>query len=319
MWKIKDVEINSPIVLAPMAGFTDLPFRKLCVEMGAGLVYTEMISAMAIHYNSNKTFKMLDIDSHEHPIAVQIFGGELDALIETVKYLNEIDCDIIDINMGCPVNKVLASNAGSKWLLDPQKSFLMMQEIVRVAKKPVTCKMRIGWDNQHKNYLEYALLMEKAGVAMLAVHGRTKSQMYSGNVDYQAIKEIKEHLHIPVVANGDIKSYKEAYEVLAFTKCDGVMIGRAALGNPYIFTKQIEISLEDKLQILYKLGQELVNYYKDEESAMHRLRAQSVMFIKGYTNANEFKVRFVNMNTLNDLLSIINDYLNYGKINKKEG
>ncbi|MDR0831638.1 MAG: tRNA dihydrouridine synthase DusB [Bacillales bacterium] len=319
MWKIKNIEINSPLVLAPMAGYTDLPFRKVYKEFKVGLVYTEMISAMAIHYNSSRTFKMLDIAENEHPIAVQIFGGELNSLLETAKYLdNNSSCDIIDINMGCPVPKVLASDSGSKWLLDPIKAYNMVKQIVESVKKPVTCKMRLGWDLKTQNYLEYAKLMEKAGISAIAVHGRTRSQYYAGEVNYQAIKEIKASLNIPVIANGNINSLKQALYVLNETKADAIMLGRGILGNPYLLleidaslnNKKFEYPpLKDKLLVFIKLANYAVAYYKDEEFAIKQLRGQAIFFIKGLPFANEYKNKLTQIISIKELENIFKELL----------
>ena len=239
-YKIGDVLINSKVVLAPMAGVTNIAYRKLCKKYGAGMVTTEMISDKGIFYHDKKTKELAIIDEIEHPVAIQIFGGDIDTLVNAAKWVeNETDADIIDINMGCPVPKVLKSEAGSKYLQDVDRIYNTVKAVVESVNKPVTVKIRIGWDHNSINVIEVSDAIIKAGAKAIAIHGRTKTDMYSGTVNYDLIKQVKErHPDFPIIANGDITTPEKAKEVLEYTKCDAVMIGRASYGNPYIF-KQI--------------------------------------------------------------------------------
>ena len=238
---IGKIKIDGSVVLAPMAGVTNLAYRQMCKKYHAALVYSEMISDKGIFYHDKKTLALAKIDKNEHPIAIQIFGGDLDTLLYAAKFVDQnTEADIIDINMGCSVPKILKSNAGSAYLLDPERIYKTIKTIVENVKKPVTVKIRIGWDHQHINALEVAKKIKEAGASALAIHGRTKSDLYRGHVNYQIIKEIKENLKdFPIIVNGDITTPQKAKEILEYTQCDAVMIGRASYGNPYIF-KQID-------------------------------------------------------------------------------
>lgn len=230
MWKIGDIEINNKVVLAPMAGVCNAAFRLTVKEFGAGLVCAEMVSDKAILFNNEKTMKMLYIDENERPLSLQIFGGEKETLVEAAKYVDQnTTADIIDINMGCPVSKIIKCEAGARWLLDPPKIYEMVSAVVEAVNKPVTVKMRIGWDDDHIYAVENAKMIEKAGAAAIAVHGRTRVQMYEGHADWSVIKQVKEAVSIPVIGNGDVTSPERAKQMLEETGVDAVMIGREAL------------------------------------------------------------------------------------------
>ena len=234
-WKIGSVEIGNPFVLAPMAGITDLPFRLLCKEQGAGLLYTEMVSAKAISYHNRNTVSLMETDPKEHPVALQLFGSEPELMGEVAKSIEDQPFDILDINMGCPVPKVVNNGEGSALLKDP----VLIREIIKAVsgtvRKPVTAKMRIGFEGADVDPVEIARIMEDAGAAAIAVHGRTRQQYYSGRADWETIRRIKEAVSVPVIGNGDVDSPEKAEAMFRETGCDAVMIGRAVRGNPWIF------------------------------------------------------------------------------------
>jgi len=237
-WKIGDVEIPNRVVVAPMAGVTNVAFRQICKEFGAGLVECEMISGQGIHYHNQRTLHMMAIDPREHPMSIQIFGGTQETLVQAAQYVDqETPADIIDINMGCPVNKVVITDAGAKWLLDPQKVHDMVAAVVAAVKKPVTVKMRTGWDDHHILAVENALAAESAGASAVAMHGRTRKQMYQGQADWDILAQVAQHLSIPFMGNGDVRTPQDAKRMLDEVGADAVMIGRAVEGNPWLLRR----------------------------------------------------------------------------------
>ena len=234
-WKIGSVEMENPFILAPMAGVTDLPFRMLCKEQGAGLLCTEMVSAKAISFHNKNTISLMQIDSSEHPVSMQIFGSEPDLMAEVAKSIEEQPFDILDINMGCPVPKVVNNGEGSALLKNPELIREIVTQVSHAVKKPVTAKIRIGFEGYPVDPVEIAKIIEDSGAAAVAVHGRTRQQYYAGEADWDTIRRIKEAVSIPVIGNGDVDSPKKAEKLVRETGCDGVMIGRAVRGNPWIF------------------------------------------------------------------------------------
>ncbi|CAM2835252.1 Putative tRNA-dihydrouridine synthase [Fructilactobacillus fructivorans] len=234
-WKIGNVTIPNQLVVAPMAGVTNSAFRIICKKFGAGLVVCEMISDRGIMYNNKKTLSMVNVDPNEHPMSIQIFGGTKETLVEAAKFIDQkTAADIIDINMGCPVNKVVKTDAGAKWLLDPDKVYEMVSYVTDAVKKPVTVKMRTDWDEDHVYAVQNALAAEAAGASAVAMHGRTRKQMYTGHANWEILKEVADALTIPFIGNGDVTTPQQAKQMIDEVGCDAVMMGRAVEGNPWI-------------------------------------------------------------------------------------
>ncbi len=320
MWKIGDVYIPNRLVLAPMAGICNLAFRKICKEHGVGLMVAEMVSDKAIGFNNLKSIKMTKVDEVEHPISVQIFGADKESLVYAAKYLDlNSDCDIIDINMGCPVNKVAKrAAAGASLLKDPNNVYDIVSSVVKAVHKPVTVKIRLGWDNDHINCVENAIMIEKAGAKAIAIHGRTRSDMYQGHARYDEIKKVKELLKIPVIANGDINSAKKAKEVLEYTGCDAVMIGRAAQGNPFIFEEINEYLKNDRI-IERPSHEEIYNtiirhhrYLEDlkgEKLAHLEMRTHIAAYLKGIPGAAQIKNQINTSTNFDEVTKILKEFL----------
>ena len=319
-WKIRDVEIPNQLVLAPMAGVTNEAFRIICKEMHAGLVMAEMVSDKAIGFKNSKTVKMTRVNEVEHPISMQIFGSDVESLVEAAKFIdNNSDADIIDINMGCPVNKVCKrAGAGAALLLEPSKIYEIVKNVVCSVKKPVTVKIRIGWDFDHINCVEVAKLIQKAGASAITVHARTRSQFYSGSADYKYIKMVKEAVDIPVIGNGDVIDVQSAVKMLNETGCDAIAIARGALGNPFLFRELYEY-FENNRIICKPTNQEIfdtISYQyrllvdlKGEHLAMLEMRSHVSWYIKGMPSSAKIK-DFCNKQTdFNVVLQTLKEYL----------
>ncbi|MFC4182021.1 tRNA dihydrouridine synthase DusB [Saccharococcus thermophilus] len=299
MFKIGDVEIKNRVVLAPMAGVCNSAFRLTVKEFGAGLVCAEMVSDKGIVYNNEKTLEMLYIDEREKPLSLQIFGGEKETLVKAAKFVDKnTNADIIDINMGCPVPKITKCDAGAKWLLDPNKIYDVVAAIVDAVEKPVTVKMRIGWDENHIYAVENAQAVERAGGKAVAVHGRTRVQMYEGKADWNIIKQVKEAVNIPVIGNGDVKTPQDAKRMLEETGVDGVMIGRAALGNPWVIYRTVryletgelipEPTAREKVDVCLLHLDRLIAL-KGEHIAVKEMRKHAAWYLKGVRGAAKIR------------------------------
>lgn len=318
MLKIGDVELKNQVVLAPMAGVCNPAFRLIAKEFGTGLVCAEMVSDKAILHGNKRTREMLFVDDREKPLSLQIFGGDRTSLVEAAKVVDqETNADIIDINMGCPVPKVTKCDAGARWLLEPNKIFEMVSAVVDAVKKPVTVKMRIGWDSEHIYVIDNAKAVEQAGAKAVTIHGRTREQLYTGTADWNYIRQVKENVSIPVIGNGDVSSPEDAKRMLLETGCDGVMIGRGALGNPWMLYRTIEYlksgellpepPLKDKITIAI-LHMDRLAALKGETVAVKEMRKHLSWYLKGFKGAARIKDAIMEETRRNEMVQILEDF-----------
>jgi nifR3 family TIM-barrel protein len=317
--KIGNIELKNNVVLAPMAGVCNPAFRLIAKEFGTGLVCAEMVSDKGILHGNERTLKMLYVDEREKPLSLQIFGGDKESLVEAAKYVDKnTNADIIDINMGCPVPKITSCDAGAKWLLEPSKIEEMVSAVVAAVEKPVTVKMRIGWDEEHIYAVENAQAVERAGGAAVAIHGRTRVQMYEGRANWDYIRDAKQAVSIPVIGNGDVASPEDAKRMIDQTGCDGVMIGRAALGNPWMLYRTVHYlttgelmpdpSPQEKINVCLLHMDRLIKW-KGEKIAVQEMRKHAAWYLKGLKDSANVRAKVNEQTTREGLAKLLQDYV----------
>lgn len=318
MWKIGNVSIHNQVVAAPLAGISNPVYRQKCHDESAGLVCSEMISDKALHYKNKKTEEMCRVLEGEHPVSLQLFGSDTETLAEATEYLCAYTtCDVIDFNMGCPVTKVIKAHSGSDLMRNEERAIACVKAIVEHSNRPVTVKMRAGWDPSHINAPELAKAFEEIGVSAIAIHGRTRNQMYEGKVHLEYIKAIKEAVSIPVIGNGDIRSVEDAKRMLEETKCDAIMVGRGFLGRPY-FVKElicglegipyVEPNFEEKIHACLDYAKQL-SQYDGEKLAMKKMRGMATWFLRGLPHSAYYRNELARIQTYQQLQDILDAYL----------
>ncbi len=317
MFPIGNVQIESPLIVGPMAGISNAAFRELCYEFGAGLTVSEMISDKAVFYKNQKTWDMLKVDERYHPVALQLFGSDIETMVYAARVMDtQTDCDIIDINMGCPVNKVIKTGAGSAMMLNEEKTVKTVEEIVKNVEKPVTVKMRLGYDKAHMNYLSLAKGLEKAGVKAIALHARTRTQMYEGKADWSHIRILKENLSIPVIGNGDVKTVEDFVRMREECGVDGVMAARGLVGNPFLIREvnnylsgkeDYEVSLEERFEYCLSHARKLIAL-KGEITGMREMRGLAPHYLSGLPNSARFRGMMNGIDTYDELKNILAEY-----------
>ncbi|MFD0591145.1 tRNA dihydrouridine synthase DusB [Paenibacillus sp. GCM10027627] len=319
MLKIGDIEMKNRVVLAPMAGVCNPAFRLIAKEFGTGLVCAEMVSDKAILHGNKRTMEMLFVDEREKPLSLQIFGGDRESLVEAAKVVDkQTNADIIDINMGCPVPKVTKCDAGARWLLDPNKIYEMVSAVVDAVDKPVTVKMRIGWDDQHVYAIENAKAVERAGGSAVSVHGRTREQLYTGKANWDIIRDVKQAVSIPVIGNGDVFSPEDAKRMLEQTGVDGVMIGRGALGNPWMLYRTIQYltngellgdpTPREKMDVAILHLDRLIAL-KNEAVAVREMRKHLAWYLKGLPGGARVKDVIMEETDRDRMVAILEKYI----------
>ena len=318
MFEVGNIKIKNKVIFAPMAGVSNISFRTIIKEMGAGLIYSEMISTMGIKYGSQKTIDLINFNETERPISIQIFGNDVDSFVEAAKYIEDnYHPDIIDINMGCPVPKIaLKSQAGSALLKNPDKIYEIVKKVVENTNTPISVKIRSGWDENSINAVEVAQKIEQAGASLIAIHARTRSQGYSGKANWNIIKQVKENVSIPVIGNGDIKTIYDAKKMIDETKCDAIMIGRATLGNPWFIKECVEYIENNKIidpptnteKIdMIEHHYELLKKYTSEKQALLEIRMHALWYIKGLPNIKEYKNKITSCKTEQEFKNLLNE------------
>ena len=316
--KIGTVKIENTVFLAPMAGVTDMPFRILCKEQGCGLVYTEMVSAKGMYYNDEKSFKLTEINQNEMPACIQIFGSSPKIMAGIADRLNASNASILDINMGCPTPKITKNGEGSALMLHPVLVGEIVKEVVHASEKPVTVKIRKGWDDSFVNAVEIAKIVEQNGADAIAVHGRTREQFYSGKADLNIIKEVKEAVKIPVIGNGDIFKPQDAKRMFLETACDAVMVGRGAEGNPWIFSSILrfletgeilrEPSAKEKIETVIRHMNMLIGL-KGQRTGILEMRSHIAWYVKGMKNAAEIREKIFRMTDADEIVKLLQGFM----------
>lgn len=313
--QIGNVELKNNLVLAPMAGVTDLAYRPLCMDMGAGMTVMEMVSAKAILYNNRKTLDMLRVDESEHPVSLQLFGSEPEILAEAAKKIADWPFDVLDINMGCPVPKVVNNGEGSALMKNPKLVGEIVEALVKATDRPVTVKFRTGFDSEHLNACEIAHVCEESGASAVAVHGRTREQMYMGEADWEMIRKVKETVSIPVFGNGDLRSGRDVERMFEQTGCDGFMVARAARGNPWVFKEILDYcekgiedsrpSLEEMRDMILRHATRIIET-KDEFSGIREMRKHVAWYTSGLRNSSYIRREVNKVESYDDLVELLN-------------
>ena len=316
--KFGTVETPNNVFLAPMAGITDLPFRLICKEFGVGMMTTEMVSAKGLLYENGKTNELLYIDPKEHPIGAQLFGSDPKILSEMAKQVEQSEVDFIDINMGCPAPKITKNGEGSALLKNPELIGEIVYAVSKALTKPLTVKIRKGFDDESVNAVEVAKIIEQAGASAIALHGRTREQFYSGVADWDIIKEVKKNISIPLIGNGDVKAPQDAKRMLEYTGCDAVLIARAAQGNPWIFKRTVhyletgellpEPTFEERIPVILKHAK-LLEAYKGEYVGMREMRSHLTSYVRGVHGAADLRRTLTSIETYEDIERLLDECL----------